>query len=173
VVLDRRWYLVAYDLDRQDWRTFRLDRVTAAGSPAAQPFEPASGRFRPREIPGGDAARFVRRTIATSPGSYEVAVIFEAPAATIRERIGRWATLEDIGPGRCRARMTPPGNADWAVIALGMAAEDFTVVSPAELAGRVRDWGERFTRATNVAVRAAPASGGEAEPAPDTTASPG
>jgi hypothetical protein len=69
--------------------------------------------------------------------------------------------------------MTPPGNADWAVIALGMAAEDFTVVSPAELAGRVRDWGERFTRATNVAVRAAPASGGEAKPAPDTTANPG
>lgn len=148
VVLDRRWYLVAYDLDRQDWRTFRLDRL------AGQPLESTGARFRPREIPGGDAAGFVRRTIARPPASPEVEVIVEAPAATIRERIGRWATIEDIGPGRCRVRMTPPGNSDWPVIALGMAGEDFEVISPAELADRVRDWGERFTRATNVAVRA-------------------
>jgi predicted DNA-binding transcriptional regulator YafY len=148
VVLDRRWYLVAYDLDRQDWRTFRLDRL------AGQPLESTGARFRPREIPGGDAPGFVRRTIARPPASPEVEVIVEAPAATIRERIGRWATIEDIGPGRCRARMTPPGNSDWPVIALGMAGEDFEVISPAELADRVRDWGERFTRATNVAVRA-------------------
>jgi predicted DNA-binding transcriptional regulator YafY len=196
VVLDRRWYLVAYDLDRQDWRIFRLDRVavapaaarqgeerqreapsaadrsaadrsaadrSAAGrSAAARPgkaesVEPTGARFRPREIPGGDAAEFVRRTIATSPGGHDVEAVFEAPAAMIRERIGWWATVEDIGPGRCLARMTPPGNSDWPVIALGVAGADFQVVASAEVADRVREWGERFTRATNVAIRAAAA----------------
>jgi predicted DNA-binding transcriptional regulator YafY len=155
VVLDRRWYLVAYDLDRQDWRTFRLDRITESPGPAGA-VQATGARFRPREIPGGDAAGFVRRTIATPPGSYDVQAVFEAPAAVIRERIGRWATVKEIGPGRCLARMTPPGNSDWPVIALGMAGEDFEVTTPVEVADRVRDWGERFTRAANLAVRAAP-----------------
>jgi predicted DNA-binding transcriptional regulator YafY len=164
VVLDRRWYLVAYDLDRQDWRTFRLDRITPSSQPAGRvvatgSVEATGARFRPREVPGGDVAEFVRRTIATPPGRYDVQVVFEAPAATIRHRIGRWATVEEIGPGRCRAVMTPPQNSDWAVIALGMAAEDFEVISPAEVADRVRDWGERFTRAANLAVRAVPDQG--------------
>ena len=162
VVLDRRWYLVAYDLDRQDWRTFRLDRITASPKPAVD-LQATGARFRPREIPGGDAAAFVRRTITTSAARYDVEVAFRAPAATIRARIGRWATVEPIGPGRCRARMTPPGNSDWAVLALGMAAEDFEVISPPELADRVRDWGERFTRAANVAVRGEPASSARPE----------
>jgi predicted DNA-binding transcriptional regulator YafY len=159
VVLDRRWYLVAYDLDRQDWRTFRLDRIASPSQPAGT-VEATGARFRPREIPGGDAAEFVRRTIATPAGRHDVEAVFAAPAATIRQRIGRWATIEEIGPGRCRAVMTPPQDSDWAVIALGMAAEDFEVISPPELADRVRDWGERFTRATNVAVRAVPATKG-------------
>jgi predicted DNA-binding transcriptional regulator YafY len=154
VVLDRRWYLVAYDLDRQDWRTFRLDRITESPGPAGD-VQATGARFRPREIPGGDAAGFVRRTIATPPGSYDVQAVFEAPAAVIRERIGRWATVEEISPGRCLARMTPPGNRDWPVIALGMAGEDFEVTTPVEVADRVRDWGERFTRAANLAVRGA------------------
>src|SRR6201999_2024490 len=56
VALDRRWYLVAYDLNRNDWRSFRLDRVT--GPPQA-----TGSRFRPRELPAADAADFVRRNI--------------------------------------------------------------------------------------------------------------
>ena len=52
VSLGRRWYLVAWDLDRADWRSFRVDRLT---DPVA-----TGARFRPREMPGGDAAAFVR-----------------------------------------------------------------------------------------------------------------
>ena len=59
VALDRRWYLVAYDLTRNDWRSFRLDRVI--GVP-----RPTGARFRPRELPVADAAEFVRRN-ATPP----------------------------------------------------------------------------------------------------------
>jgi predicted DNA-binding transcriptional regulator YafY len=139
VALDRRWYLVAYDLDRQGWRTFRLDRF-------AEPPAATGARFRPRELPGGDAAEFVRRNIATVPATHEVEVEVEGEGRAVRAKIGRWATVTALGPGRCLVRMTPD-NLDWPVIALGMAGADFRVISPPELADRVRDWGERFALA--------------------------
>jgi predicted DNA-binding transcriptional regulator YafY len=141
VALDRRWYLVAYDLTRNDWRSFRLDRVL--GVP-----QPTGARFRPRTLPAADAAEFVRRNVATAPGTWPVEVLIEAPAAVIRKRIRRWATIEEDGPDRCRMTMTPGDNLDWPVIALGLAGADFKVVSPPELAERIADWGTRFTRAT-------------------------
>jgi predicted DNA-binding transcriptional regulator YafY len=143
VALDRRWYLVAYDLTRNDWRSFRLDRVI--GVP-----RPTGARFRPRTLPAADAAEFVRRNIATAPraGTWEVTAVVEAPAAVLRERIGRWATIEEDGPGRCLVTMKPGDNLDWPVIALGVAGADFRVLSPPEVAERIGDWGARFTRAT-------------------------
>jgi predicted DNA-binding transcriptional regulator YafY len=146
VALDRRWYLVAYDLDRQDWRTFRLDRITVPGTGNAVALTGA--RFRHREIPGGDAAEFVRSTIARSPGTAEVIAVVAADAGSVRKKMGRWATVLALGPGRCEVRMSPPESPDWPVIALGMLEADFRVLSgPPGLADRVRDWGTRFTRA--------------------------
>jgi predicted DNA-binding transcriptional regulator YafY len=140
VALDRRWYLVAYDLDRQDWRTFRLDRITAEVAPTG-------ARFRQREIPGGDAAEFVRTTIARAPGPQEVIALVAADAETVAERVGRWADVHAVGPGRCEVRMSPPGSPDWPVIALGMLGAHFRLLSgPPGLADRVRDWGERLTQ---------------------------
>jgi predicted DNA-binding transcriptional regulator YafY len=140
VALDRRWYLVAYDLTRNDWRSFRLDRVI--GVP-----QPTGARFRPRTLPAADAAEFVRRNITAVPGTRQVKAVIEAPAAVVRERIGRWATIEEDGPGRCLATMTPGDNLDWPVIALGVTGADFQVLSPPELIARIGDWGTRFTRA--------------------------
>lgn len=140
VALDRRWYLVAYDLTRNDWRSFRLDRVLNVP-------QPTGARFRPRALPAADAAEFVRRNVAAAPGAWQVKAVVEAPAAVIRERLGRWATVEEDGTARCLVTMTPPDNLDWPVIALGMAGADFRVVGPPELSERIRDWGARFTRA--------------------------
>jgi predicted DNA-binding transcriptional regulator YafY len=140
VVLDRRWYLVAYDLTRHDWRSFRLDRV-------AGPLQPTGARFRQRELPAGDAAEFVRRGIVSAPAQQAEAIV-EAPAADIRERIGRWATVAEAGPGRCQVTMTSPANGLGPLIALGLTDADFRVLSPPELAERIRVWGTRFTRAT-------------------------
>ena len=139
VALDRRWYLVAYDLTRNDWRSFRLDRVV--GVPRQ-----TGARFRPRALPAAGAAEFVRRNIAAAPGRLRVEVVIEAPAAAVRERIGRWATVSASGPARCLVTMTPE-NLDWPVIALGMTGADFQVLSPPELAERVAEWGARFSRA--------------------------
>lgn len=74
--------------------------------------------------------------------------LVEAPAGVIRQRIGRWAVVEEAGPGRCLVTMTPPDNSDWPVIALGVAGADFQVLDPPELTQRLRDWSARFTRAT-------------------------
>ena len=147
VALDRRWYLVSYDLDRQDWRTFRLDRITVPGG--AAPVTPTGARFRHREIPGGDAAEFVRRTIATSTATQEEMIaVVAADAGSVQQKIGRWATVRAIGPGRCEVRMSAPDNQDWPVIALGVLDADFQLLSaPPGVADRVRDWGARFTRA--------------------------
>jgi predicted DNA-binding transcriptional regulator YafY len=139
VALDRRWYLVAYDLTRNDWRSFRLDRVI--GVP-----QPTGARFRPRTLPAADAAEFVRRNVTAAPGTWQVTAIIEAPAAVIRKRIGRWARIEEQDPGRCLVTMTPD-NLDWPVIALGLTGADFEVLSPPELAERVAAWATRFTRA--------------------------
>jgi predicted DNA-binding transcriptional regulator YafY len=140
VALDHRWYLVAYDLTRHEWRSFRVDRVSDVP-------QPTGARFRPRSLPATDAAEFVRRNIATQ-GTIEVTVLIEAPAEVIRQRIGRWSKVETAGPDRCRVTMTPPDSLDWAVFALGAAGADFQVIAPPELTSRLQDWGARFTRAT-------------------------
>jgi predicted DNA-binding transcriptional regulator YafY len=140
VALDRRWYLVAYDLIRNDWRSFRLDRVL--GVP-----QQTGARFRPRALPAADAAEFVRRNVTAAPGAWQVEAVVEAPAAAVRDRLGRWATVTGSGPGRCVVTIKNAENLDWAVIALGVTGADFRVLSPPELAEQVADWGARFTRA--------------------------
>ncbi|HEY6495041.1 MAG TPA: YafY family protein [Trebonia sp.] len=139
VALDRRWYLVAYDLTRNDWRSFRLDRVLSVP-------QPTGARFRPRALPAADAAEFVRRNIANAPGTWRVEAVIEAPAAVIRKRLGRWASVEEDGTARCVITMTNLDNLDWPVIALGLAEADFRIVRPPELTERVREWTERLAR---------------------------
>jgi len=138
VSLGRRWYLVGYDLDRHDWRSYRIDRLTRP--------EGTGARFRPRELPAADAAAFVRAGIGSVSAVYDVEVLIGAPAAVVRERIGRWSTVENAGPGRCRVRMTAD-SMDWPTMALGAVGADFEVLSPPELADHVRDWGRRLSRA--------------------------
>lgn len=138
VSLGRRWYLVAYDLTRHDWRSFRLDRLTAPAGDGA--------RFRPRELPAEDAAAFVRAGLDQAPRSYRIETVVEAPAAAVRERIGRWSTVEEIEPGRCRVRMTSD-SLDWPIMGLGTLEADFTVVEPEIMREQLRAWGARFSRA--------------------------
>ncbi|GAA1892801.1 helix-turn-helix transcriptional regulator [Streptantibioticus ferralitis] len=138
VCLGRRWYLVAYDLTRHDWRTFRVDRLTAPHG--------TGSRFRPRVLPAADAAEFVRASLDGLPRPYRVEVLVEAPAAAVRERIGRWSTVEEVDAERCRMLMTTD-SLDWPAMALGVLGADFRVLDPPELLDRIHDWGARFNRA--------------------------
>lgn len=138
VPLGRRWYLVAYDLDRHGWRTFRLDRLSGPSATGA--------RFRPRDLPAADAAEFVRRGLKEMPRPYRVEVLVDAPAAAVHERIGRWCTVEEADDGRCRVRMTADAL-EWPIMALGAVEADFQVVSPPELRTRLHALAARFARA--------------------------
>ena len=140
VSLGRRWYLVAFDLTRDDWRSFRLDRLEGPTSTGL--------RFHPRELPAEDAASFVRAGIESIPAAHTVEAIVHAPAAGVQAALGGWATVEAIDDDRCRVRMTSD-SLDWPALALGVVRADFEVVTPPELVDHIREWGLRFTRAAN------------------------
>jgi predicted DNA-binding transcriptional regulator YafY len=150
VPLGRRWYLVAYDLDRADWRSFRLDRLS---SPRA-----TGERYRPRELPAADAAAFVRAGLENLPHPYRVEVLVDAPADAVRHRIGRWSRVAELDAGRCRVELTTE-DLHWALTVLGMAEADFRIVGPAELVERARQWGARFSRAARAGAGTPPGSG--------------
>lgn len=138
VSLGRRWYLVAFDLLRHDWRSFRIDRLSDPEGDGA--------RFRPRELPTEDAAEFVRAGVGNILKPYRIEALVEAPATDVHRRIGRWATVEEAGPARCRVRMTTD-SLDWPTMALGSLEAEFRVLGPPELVAQIRAWGERFRRA--------------------------
>jgi len=71
----RRWYLVAWDLDRTDWRTFRLDRL--------QPRIPTGPRFTPREAPDLDTTT---RGVASGAYQYQARFLVQAPAEQVADR---------------------------------------------------------------------------------------
>jgi predicted DNA-binding transcriptional regulator YafY len=145
VSLGRRWYLVAYDLTRHDWRSFRLDRLDAPDRTGA--------RFRPRELPAEDAAAFVRAGIDRNPAWWAVEVRVSAPADVVRAAVGRWGTTEDDGDARCVLRMRAD-TLDWPAMLLGTIGADFEVVSPPELLDHVQGWARTFDRATGPIGRA-------------------
>src|SRR4051794_23564785 len=129
VPLGRRWYLIAWDLDRGDWRSFRLDRLAAPALTGA--------RFRPRGIPGGDPVAWLRARLAAVPRDHDVAVVIRLPAPAVTAFVGQWAGVEPIDDASCRMRMTVD-DLSWPVWVLGGLGADFTIESPPELATRVR-----------------------------------
>jgi predicted DNA-binding transcriptional regulator YafY len=142
VLLGRRWYLVAYDLDRTDWRSFRLDRASAPRGTGA--------RFRPRELPAEDAAAFVRAGIARIPAPHKIEALVLAPAAVAREKVGRWVEIEAVDDDRCLLRMTTEAL-EWPAMVLGVLGADFEVRSPPELQELVGAMADRFARAARSA----------------------
>ncbi|MGW6334295.1 helix-turn-helix transcriptional regulator [Nocardia rhamnosiphila] len=139
VALGRRWYLVAFDLTRHDWRSFRVDRLTDPAGDGA--------RFRPRELPTADAAEFVRSGVDNMPHLYRIEALVEAPAESVRQRLGRWGSVKAIDAGRCRIAMTTD-SLDWPALTLGSLDAEFQVLQPPELVEHIRVWGERFRRAS-------------------------
>jgi len=138
VSLGRRWYLIAWDLDRGDWRSFRVDRLESPSLTGA--------RFRPREIPGGDPVAWMRSRMAAMPAKYDVSVVVRAPAETVRGLVGGWGTAEPLdGGGSCRLRMNVD-DLGWPVMVVGVIGAPFTIESPPELRDRVRAVGETLLR---------------------------
>lgn len=138
VLLGRRWYLVAWDLSRFDWRSFRVDRLTE--------LHRTGERFFLRELPADDAAEFVRSGIDNLPTRHSVEAVIHADVTMVRSRIGRWATVEDIDGASCTLRMTAD-SLDWVMMILGAVGAEFEVVAPVAVIDHARDWVDRFGRA--------------------------
>ncbi len=125
VHMERRWYLVAWDKARTDWRTFRVDRIRP-------PLENGAS-FPPRSSPDDDVGAFVSRSVSTGPYPYRVQVIMRAPLATVRERIrANSGSLEEIDARCCRLR-TGGNSLESVAIWLACTGIDFEVEEPAEL----------------------------------------
>jgi predicted DNA-binding transcriptional regulator YafY len=138
VLLGRRWYLVAWDLSRFDWRTFRLDRLTSPRSTGAH--------FPSRELPAPDAATFVRASIDDLPTEYSIEIMVSASAEVVRSHVGRWGTVTEVDDDRCLLQMSSD-SLDWPMVALCFIGADFRVISPPEMLDFVDECAERFTRA--------------------------
>lgn len=135
----RRWYLVAFDVGRAGWRTFRVDRVT--------PRTPGGGRFTPRPLPAADIADWVARRVATGGWRYRARVTVFAPAAAVSERIGPYVgTVTAVSSESCTLDTGSDSLTTMAVY-LGFLGWDFRVDSPPELAREVRALAERYQRA--------------------------
>jgi predicted DNA-binding transcriptional regulator YafY len=127
----RRWYLVAWDVRRDDWRTFRLDRLERARL--------AGVRCARRELPGGDAAAFVAESIRTMPLPYSAVLDVNGSSDAVRDML-RWsdAEVEELGAARSRVRIGS-GSTDALVRVVTMLAGSFAVAvrEPDDLAARV------------------------------------
>jgi len=139
VSLGRRWYLVAYDRDRQDWRSFRVDRISDAST--------TGQRFRPRELPSQDALTFVQSGIRSMPQRYLVRVRVHTATDLVARAVGRWGTVEGDGSS-CLLEMRAD-SLDWPVMILAQLDADFEVEQPAELRELVERAAARFTRAAS------------------------
>ncbi|MFJ8234006.1 helix-turn-helix transcriptional regulator [Streptomyces sp. NPDC094448] len=139
-----RWYLVAYDLGREDWRTFRVDRVS-------EPFA-TGARFEARELPMDSGAELLKATMSRrSQNEYDVEVEFEAPAEFVAARLpAHLGSPVPTGDTSCRLRHRSTDSVEWLAVRLALVDCEFTVRSPVELVEYARDLGARLTRSTAV-----------------------
>ena len=137
VTTGRRWYLLAYDRDRQDWRSLRLDRmadVRALGS-----------TFIPREAP--DAAEYVRRSISTSPYRYVARVRYQAPEHVVAQHFSPASvTIDADGPDACIVT-AGADDPERMVFYLALPGCEFEVLDPPEVVRAVGSLAERLRRA--------------------------
>lgn len=140
VNLGRRWYLVAWDRARDDWRTFRVDRLERPASTGV--------RFAPRKLPARDPAAYVQRRITEAPNRYEAVVTLHAPAAEARARVpAHWGTIEEGDERTCTYR-TGDDDLRWLAMRIAMLDVEFEVHEPPELVAHLRALSSRLRTAT-------------------------
>ncbi len=137
VATGRRWYLLAWDIDRADWRTFRLDRMTDV--------TPTTLRFRPREHP--DPAAYVQRAVTSSPYRHHAVVRVFAGAETVRDRVSPGsAEVEQETDTTCLLR-AGADSADALAAHLALIGLDLEVLQPPEVREAVVRLGRRLLAA--------------------------
>jgi predicted DNA-binding transcriptional regulator YafY len=138
VNLGRRWYLVAWDRRREDWRSFRIDRLSKPASTGVG--------FKARRLPAKDAAAYVAQSISGAPTRYDARVTLHASLEEITSRIpSHWGAFEPIDDRTCEYR-TGDDDLEWLAMRIAMLGVDFEVHEPPELVERLKAIAGRLQR---------------------------
>lgn len=137
VASDRRWYLFAYDLDRDDWRSFRVDRMTEVSA--------RTWRFSPRPAP--EAAPYVQESVSTRVYTHQARFLVHAPADTVRAQIPASAAVVRPRGDALSEVVSGAGSLDFVLMHVLLLGHDFEVVDPPELGSRCRVLAERLLAA--------------------------
>ena len=134
----RRWYLLAWDVNREDWRTFRVDRLDQVANTGV--------RFKEREVPGGDPAAFVANSIQSAFATHHAVVRLQAPVSALKDRVPR--SVGELEPdGDSSVLRATTDSLEWLAAFLGVLDVDFEVVEPPALRDCVVAMRSRFDRA--------------------------
>ncbi len=137
----RRWYLVAWDRGREDWRTFRIDRLARPASTGV--------RFEARRLPARNAGAYVERSISAAPTRYEARILLRAPAEEVSKTVpAYWGTLKHVDEGTCEFT-TGDDDLRWLAMRISMLPGDFEVLEPPELIEELRSLASRLARAAD------------------------
>jgi predicted DNA-binding transcriptional regulator YafY len=133
-----RWLLVAWDVDRVDWRTFRADRI--------QPRTPNGPRFAARQDPDGDLIAYVEKGLGSAMWRYRAKVKVHASAEEVAARLPPAVAVESVDERTCLVDVGSDSSSMLAVW-LGMLDADFEVDDCPELADHLRKLAGRYSRA--------------------------
>jgi predicted DNA-binding transcriptional regulator YafY len=134
----RRWYLVAWDRAREDWRTFRVDRIAEPSLTGV--------RAQPRELPAADGAAFVARSLREAPRRWQARLVVEAPAEEVARARGVGGRVTPLGERRCEL-LIGDEDLDWLALRIAMLDADYTLEGPPELLERLGLLARRLERA--------------------------
>jgi predicted DNA-binding transcriptional regulator YafY len=138
----RRWYLLAWDAGRGDWRTFRVDRIRG-------PLGPSGARFAARPLPSDDVASYVSQSISSAPYRYQARILIHAPAEIVARRsIPAAGRLEGVDQRTCVLH-TGSNSLDELALYVALKGFDFQVLHPPELVPVLRALSDRLGRAVD------------------------
>ncbi|OJH35653.1 helix-turn-helix transcriptional regulator [Cystobacter ferrugineus] len=134
-----RWYLLAYDIDREAWRTFRVDRIGP---------KPRTGRsFKPRPLPSEDVAAYVSQAVSTDAYRFRARVTVHAPASVVsRQLSGVAGRIEELDEERCLVHAGADSLESLAFY-LAWLGFEFEVHEPKELIEHLLRLSDRLARA--------------------------
>lgn len=153
----RKWFVLCWDLDRDDWRTFRVDRIESV--------EHTRVLFTRHEISTEEVDELIAVAASWTPQKVEADAVMELPLAEVQAQFGPWAqgaTAEDVGHTRW-----PFGGADWREAMYGMLwipeGVEYTTTFPEPERAALREALGRMLRALDAPAPREPQSSADAE----------
>ncbi|GAB2681440.1 helix-turn-helix transcriptional regulator [Nocardia goodfellowii] len=140
VHLHLRWYLLAWDVQQADWRTFRLDRIDEISLTASH--------FAPRPLPARTGTEYLREGLTAA--HHRAVVTIDTSAAAVADVLKfQDCEIESLGPDRCRLS-TRVDSFEWLVLQVGLIGADFVIEEPAEFRDRAIELADRLRRASGL-----------------------